>query len=347
MTPSVSITPARCSSAITSMIPDPQIPVTAPKSKPGSSDHISWPMTEKRDSNVARSTRTRSMAPGAARCPDEICAPSKAGPVGLEAASRRSLIPQHQLGVGADVYQQLQTLATMRALRQHRPGGVGADMAGDARKRIDPSATVGAQPEVGCGSVEGRRGDQSEGSGAQLPGVEPEDQVVHDRVADEAQLEDVIPIDPGLGDQLFEQIVESVPHHFGESCGPVIVHHHVRNATHEILTKADLGIHRLHSWPEPLQSEDHRDGRRSWSSPRRRRPRGRDRGSRARSRSDPEHDAPPPSRPSSPDAGWSADRRSTGGSTTSSLRSHSCSRAVRRRSRSPVGLARSGSGTST
>ena len=37
--------------------------------------------------------RTRSMAPGAARWPQEICAPSKAGPVGEEAASRRCRLP--------------------------------------------------------------------------------------------------------------------------------------------------------------------------------------------------------------------------------------------------------------
>ena len=37
--------------------------------------------------------RTRSIAPGAARWPHEICAPSNAGPVGLEAASSRSRLP--------------------------------------------------------------------------------------------------------------------------------------------------------------------------------------------------------------------------------------------------------------
>ena len=37
--------------------------------------------------------RTRSMAPGAARWPQLICAPSKAGPVGLEQASSRSRLP--------------------------------------------------------------------------------------------------------------------------------------------------------------------------------------------------------------------------------------------------------------
>jgi hypothetical protein len=38
--------------------------------------------------------RTRSMAPGAARWPPEISAPSKAGPVGDEAASTRERLPR-------------------------------------------------------------------------------------------------------------------------------------------------------------------------------------------------------------------------------------------------------------
>ena len=61
--------------------------------EPGSSDHRSEPMTLKRGSSVSRSMRTRSIAPGAARWPQLICAPSKAGPVGLEQATSRSLLP--------------------------------------------------------------------------------------------------------------------------------------------------------------------------------------------------------------------------------------------------------------
>ena len=37
--------------------------------------------------------RTRSIAPGAARWPQLICAPSNAGPVGDDAASRRCRLP--------------------------------------------------------------------------------------------------------------------------------------------------------------------------------------------------------------------------------------------------------------
>ena len=97
MTPSSSITPDRYISAITSMIPEPQIPLTPTRAllsaNSGSSDHCSQPMTRKRGSSVSGSIRTRSIAPGAARCPALICAPSKAGPVGLDAASRRWRLP--------------------------------------------------------------------------------------------------------------------------------------------------------------------------------------------------------------------------------------------------------------
>ena len=61
--------------------------------KPSSSDQRSQPITLKRGSRVSASIRTLSMAPGAARWPQEICAPSKAGPVGEEQASRRSRLP--------------------------------------------------------------------------------------------------------------------------------------------------------------------------------------------------------------------------------------------------------------
>ncbi len=79
------------------MIPEPQMPVTPLRAmaalKPGSSDHRSEPMTLNFAASVIGSMRTLSIAPGAARCPQLICAPSKAGPVGLEQASRRCRLP--------------------------------------------------------------------------------------------------------------------------------------------------------------------------------------------------------------------------------------------------------------
>ena len=73
------------------MIPEPQIPEMSSSRvvgmrTPGSSDHRSLPITLTRGSSVSRSMRTRSIAPAVARMPAEIWAPSKAGPVGDDAA---------------------------------------------------------------------------------------------------------------------------------------------------------------------------------------------------------------------------------------------------------------------
>ena len=79
------------------MIPDPQTPLIVRSSvaaaNPGSSLHRSQPMTLKRGASVSRSIRTRSIAPAVARWPHDICAPSNAGPVGLDAANCCSVQP--------------------------------------------------------------------------------------------------------------------------------------------------------------------------------------------------------------------------------------------------------------
>ena len=89
--PFKSTKPAIRISATASIIPDPQMPVTPvvaiAASNPCSVDQRSDPMTLNRGSLVVGSISMRSIAPGAARWPLEICAPSKAGPVGDEQAS--------------------------------------------------------------------------------------------------------------------------------------------------------------------------------------------------------------------------------------------------------------------
>ncbi len=75
-------------------MPVTPVPAAATASvNPSSFDQASTPMTRNRGSNVSRSMRTRSMAPGAARCPELIWAPSNAGPVGELAARSRRLSP--------------------------------------------------------------------------------------------------------------------------------------------------------------------------------------------------------------------------------------------------------------
>ena len=90
--------PARNISAITSIMPEPQIPVIlssfVDSPKWLSVDQSSEPITRNLGSRVDRSILTRSIAPAVARCPALISPPSKAGPVGLEHTKRRSLLPR-------------------------------------------------------------------------------------------------------------------------------------------------------------------------------------------------------------------------------------------------------------
>jgi hypothetical protein len=93
-------------------------------------------MTLKRGSFVSGSMRMRSMAPGAARWPQLICAPSKAGPVGEEQASTPSVLPST---ISALVPTSTSSVISSggAGLGQHHGGGVGAHMAGDAGQHIE------------------------------------------------------------------------------------------------------------------------------------------------------------------------------------------------------------------
>ena len=61
-------------------------------------------------------------------------------------------------------------------------------------------------------------------------GSMPEQQVVHDRVADEDQLEDVVGVDHRLGGELAEQRVERAADGVGHLHVAALVHHDVGDA---------------------------------------------------------------------------------------------------------------------
>ncbi len=139
--------------------------------------------------------RTRSIAPGAARCPHEICAPSNAGPVGLEAASRRSRLPSTISAFVPTSTMRFTSSPRCGRLGEDHAGGVGADVAGDARQHVRACAPVHGEAELAGGQSEGLVDREREGCAAERRRVDPEQEVVHDRVADERDLEDVRAVD--------------------------------------------------------------------------------------------------------------------------------------------------------
>ena len=114
-------------------------------------------MTLKRATLVSGLISTRSMAPGAARWPELICAPSKAGPVGEEQASTLSLLPKQDLGIGADIDNQHQILGFVRGLGQRHGGSVRTYMTGDAGQDIDPRAGVDFQIQLNRAQLQSTR----------------------------------------------------------------------------------------------------------------------------------------------------------------------------------------------
>ena len=242
------ITPARNSSATTSMMPEPHTPVTPAggrcSSNPGSSDQRSMPITLMRGSSVSRSMRTRSIAPAVARCPHEICAPSNAGPVGLDAASSHSPVARAR---------SRRWCRRRRAAAPRRRGaGPPARMAAAVSAPTWPAmhgrtwrwAWRQRDADVVGPGVHRPVGRERERRGAERRRIDAEHEVVHDRVADRpprrARRRARRPPPPSSRPTSSSTADRTAS---VSSSAPSGVHHHVRDAAHQVLAEADLGVH--------------------------------------------------------------------------------------------------------
>ena len=152
-------------------------------------------------------------------------------------------VAEDDLGVRADVHDQGHPLGLVRLLGEDDAGGVGADMPGDARQDVDPGARVRAQAQLGRGRPDRPVRRQGEGRAAERRRVDAQHEVVHDRVADERQLEDLGPLDAGPHRQRGDEPVERLAHRGRHLARALGMHHRVRDAAHEVLAEADLRVH--------------------------------------------------------------------------------------------------------
>ena len=122
-------------------------------------------------------------------------------------------------------------------------GGVGSDVPSDAGQHVGTGGRVGLEVELGgrpvdrLGDLEGERGDPERGR------VEAEQEVVHDRIADEDQLEDLVACGATLLAEPADEFVERRADCPGQLDLPSGVHHHVGDPAHEVLAEPDLGVH--------------------------------------------------------------------------------------------------------
>ncbi len=123
-------------------------------------------------------------------------------------------------------------------------------MAGDARQDIRAGAGMGLKLELRGANADRAIGGERERRGTQRDRVDPQDEVVHDRVAHDRQLEDLVALDPSRCGEPGQQAVERCAHRSCHLGRPLRMHHGVRDAAHQVLAEPDLRIHR------PVRRED-------------------------------------------------------------------------------------------
>ena len=68
--------------------------------------------------------------------------------------------------------------------------------------------------------------------------------MMHDRVADQRDFQDLVALDAGLARGFADQRVHRLAHHARQLLVAARIHHHVGNAAHQVFAEADLRVHR-------------------------------------------------------------------------------------------------------
>ena len=99
-------------------------------------------------------------------------------------------VAEHDLGVRADIDDQRHFIAKVRFFREDHPRGIRAHMPGDARQHIDAGVLVdGVEAHFGRPYRHSGTGCKRERCAAEFDRVNPQEQVMHDRVADNRHVE--------------------------------------------------------------------------------------------------------------------------------------------------------------
>ena len=152
-------------------------------------------------------------------------------------------VAEHDLGIGADIDDQHRLVRPVRGFGKDHARRIGADVARDAGQDVDARTRIDVEVDVARRQGKPAGGREREGRAAQLGRVDAEQQMVHDRVADEGRVENVAARDARFVRNLADQRVDRVAHglgHLGLAAG---VHHHVGDPAHQVLAEADLRVH--------------------------------------------------------------------------------------------------------
>ena len=86
-------------------------------------------------------------------------------------------------------------------------------------------------------------GRQCEGCAAELDRIDAKQQMMHDRVADEGRVENVLGRDPRFGRRIGDQSINRLADSLGQLGVAARIHHGVGDPAHQVLAEADLRVH--------------------------------------------------------------------------------------------------------
>ena len=116
-------------------------------------------------------------------------------------------------------------------------------MARDAGQAVEPCLGVCVQTHLHGAGIDRITRGQRKGRCAEVDWINAQQDVVHDRVRHQGDLENVFDLIRCLACKLHKQAVNRLANRAGQQLCPFWVHHHVGDAAHQILTVADLWVH--------------------------------------------------------------------------------------------------------
>jgi len=116
-------------------------------------------------------------------------------------------------------------------------------MSGDARQYVD--SRVAVQLEVDDVRAQGERviDGERKRSTAEFHRIDTQQQVMHDRVADQRRFEDVLVRNARLSRHVHCEPAQRFAYRYSHQRGAARIHHRVGDAAHQILAEADLRVH--------------------------------------------------------------------------------------------------------
>jgi hypothetical protein len=151
-------------------------------------------------------------------------------------------VAQHNFGIGANVDEQLHCSAAVWTFRQNCRCGVGTNVTGDAWADVIASIWK-CDSDLSCQTTHRFVGRQHKWCCSQWGRIDTQQNVMHDRITDHHDLEDFVNGSCSFRCQFENEVIECCTNNRRELDISAFVHHHVRDAAHQVFAEADLWIH--------------------------------------------------------------------------------------------------------